>query len=87
MKTYKKWQKSDSDLSKYLGEPCQIDEELFLYIAETTVPQYDDNDLTQMGEAMYSRRNYYGEKVLFYITASVVNEKYYYIGILPEFPQ
>lgn len=48
-KTLKGWEKSDLDLDKYLTEPCEIDEDLSLYIGECVPPQYLGGGLTQGG--------------------------------------
>jgi hypothetical protein len=82
MKTYKKWIKSNLDLNEYLTEPCEIDEELYLYLAEVVSPQYSDGKLIQTGEAEYTE-----DSVLFYMSASHIGDKYFYLGILPEFVQ
>lgn len=85
-KTYKKWEKSDVNLDVYLGkEPCEIDETLFLYVAEIVPPEYSSEELLQEGEATKKV-----DDVLHYGTyASYRQEdnsfKYYYLGILPKF--
>lgn len=82
MKTYKEWDLSELNLDKYLTEPCEIDEELELYIGEIVAPQYLGNGLTQMGEAEKDE-----DGIPFYMTTSCVNGKYFYLGVLPEFKQ
>lgn len=83
-KTYKKWEKSNSkDLDEYLGNiPCEIDEELFLYLAEITASQYSSENFIQTGEATFEK-----DDVYHYSTCSHFNDKFYYLGILPEFKQ
>lgn len=81
MKTRKGWDKSNIDLDKYLNEPCEIDEELYNYIAEVVMPNYHMNGLIQGGDAIDTDEN----EVLTYQTVLYVNNKYFYIGILPEF--
>ena len=82
-KTYKDWQKSELDLDKYLGiGPCEIDEKLSNYIGSCTAPKYCSQGLIQGGDAEKEE-----DGVLFYFTVSHVNDKNYYLGILPEFQQ
>jgi len=82
IKTYQDWQSNfDGDLGQYLGkEPCEIDEELYLYLAEVTPATYSSQDFIQTGEASFSK---YG--TLFYATCSCVGNKHFYLGDLPEF--
>lgn len=82
MKTKKEWNKSGLDLTEYLDEPCEINEELFNYILECTAPQYLDYGLGQTGEA-----EKHEDGVGYYMTVSFVNNKHFYLGILPEFVQ
>ena len=82
MKTKKAWEKSGLDLDKYLTEPCLIDEDLFLYLGEIVAPQYCGGGIVQLGEAERSE-----DGVQFYMSASHIDGKYYYLGILPEFKQ
>ena len=86
-KTFKGWEKSNVDLDKYLTEPCEIDEELSLYIGECVPPIYLDRTLTQGGDPEKHEDSEDGEPIGFYMTTSVVNDKYFYLGILPEFKQ
>ncbi len=55
IKTYQDWQSNfEGNLDKYLGiSPCEIDEEMFLYLAEVTACQYSGNGFIQTGEASY----------------------------------
>ena len=90
MKTLEAWEKSNLDLDDYLGnEPCEIDEVLFNYIAETVLPQFLYGGFVQGGECERSEftNPFYLEEIFFYMTTSSVNEKYFYLGILPEFKQ
>jgi hypothetical protein len=82
-KTYKAWEKSGLDLENYLTEPCEIDEELYNYLGEIVPPQYCYDGLLQSGEADHSD----DDGVMYFLSASIVNEKYYYLGVLPEFIQ
>lgn len=82
-KTYKGWQKSNVDLGIYLGAaPCEIDEELYLYIAECVPAQYCDNRHMQGGDCEFIEHD-----TEYYMTGAMVGECYYYLGILPEFKQ
>lgn len=83
MKTLKKWGKSNLSLIEYLTEPCQIDEELHNYLGEIVAPQYCFSGLIQLGEAERSD----DDGILYYMSSSFVNGKYFYLGILPEFRQ
>lgn len=81
IKTYKAWQKSNVNLSEYLGqEPCEIDEELYLYLAEVTAATYSSPDFIQTGEASFSKNG-----TLHYSTCSFIGDKHFYLGDLPEF--
>jgi hypothetical protein len=70
-------------LNDYLTEPCQIDEELHNYLGEIVAPQYCFSGLIQLGEAERSD----DDGILYYMSSSFVNGKYFYLGILPEFRQ
>ncbi len=88
MKTLKKWEKSGLDLDIYLGEPCEIDEDIANYIGEVVAPNYLGHDLVQGGDAERSVESYDSfKKIYFYMTTSYVNGKYFYLGVLPEFKQ
>jgi hypothetical protein len=80
MKKFKAWEKSKLNLNEYLIEPCQIDEELYLSIGSIVVPKCNLNGFIQCGEAEYEK-----DDMFYYMTVSIVNGKYYYLGILPEF--
>lgn len=79
-KTKRQWEKSNVDLDKFLTEPCEIDEALFVYLAEIVSPQYSSECIIQLGEAEYEKQG-----VLFYMSASSMNKKHFYLGILPKF--
>lgn len=88
IKTLSGWKKSKINLDKYLTEPCEIDEELYHYVGEATAPSYIDKGLIQMGEAEYSEEADDSlDHIMYYMTVSIVNKKYFYLGILPEFKQ
>lgn len=79
-KTRKGWEKSNVNLDKYLTEPCEIDEDIYNLIGETVAPEYCSNGLIQDGDAHCEIKG-----VLHHATASYVNGKYFYLGILPKF--
>lgn len=83
MKTLKKWEKSVLNLEDYMPIPCEIDEELYLYLGEIVAPQYCGCGFVQLGEC--EREDKFGTR--YFMPASIVEGKYYYIGILPEFKQ
>jgi hypothetical protein len=80
MKTLKGWEKSGIDLDEYLTEPCRIDEGLANYIGECVAPVYVTPQFIQGGDPIKEE-----DDVLFYRTVSIVGDKYFNIGILPEF--
>lgn len=89
-KTLKEWEKSNLSLDKYLTEPCEIDEELSLYLGEITIPNYSGgNGLTQCGDAIKEEVAADDDEdyVYYYMTTLEVNNKCFYLGILPEFRQ
>lgn len=92
MKTKEDWNGSGLQLSEYMPEPCEIDEELYMYIGEVVAPHYLGTDdlrgLMQGGDPEGKVEGYYIEDDIFtYMTVSEVNDKYFYLGILPEFKQ
>lgn len=80
IKTHKEWEKSNKPLNEFLNHPCEIDEALYLHICEMVAPSYSYLQITQSGEATREIDN-----VIYYKTVYRVNNKYYYLGILPEF--
>lgn len=82
MKTYKEFEVSNLNLSEFLIEPTEIDEELALFIGESVPPSYLSQRLCQGGDAEKEE-----DGVLFYTTTYIVNGKHFYLGILPEFKQ
>lgn len=84
-KTLKEWNKSNLDLAEYLGNtPCEIDQHLDYYIGECTAPKYLSYRFTQGGNAEDHESE---SDVGYYHTTSRFNNKYYYLGVLPEFKQ
>lgn len=83
MKTYNEWQESSLDLEDFLNSYCEIDEELWLYIGDCSPAQFLSREFIQMGEAIGKDEN----EVLTYITTQRVGDKYFYLGVLPEFKQ
>ena len=85
MKTLKQWEKSKLDLDEFLTEPCQIDEALYLDILECVGATYSTDYAQQGGDPMDSFYNDDDEQVFTYFTVKAVNDKYFFLGILPEF--
>jgi hypothetical protein len=86
-KTRNGWEKSKLDLDKYLTEPCEIDEEMMLYIQECVPPQYATYEFGQGGDPIKHEDDKDGEPIGFYMTTSFINGKHFYLGVLPEFRQ
>lgn len=89
MKTKSDWEASRLPLEVYLLEPCEIDKALYLHIGKKGLSGYHTPNLRQCYEAMPVARSYHqGSKdVCFRMTVSKVNEKYFYLGVLPDFKQ
>ena len=81
-KTFKSWEKSNINLDEFLTEPCEIDERLSNYLGECTCPKYCSPKFTQSGEP-----EYHDDGISFHMTVSRINNKYFYLGILPEFKE
>lgn len=82
-KTFKAWSMQDKDLDEFLSPGDYIDERLCNYIGEIIPPAYCSKDFIQGCDAIKSE-----DGVLFYITVYRTNDnKYLYLGILPEFKQ
>ena len=82
MKTYKEWESKDVDLDEYLTGPVEVDEDLYLHIAEFCPPSFDNGEFTQSGEAT-GKTNLYG--TFTFDTFRVTGDKYYFLGVLPAF--
>lgn len=84
MKTKKQWEKSGLDLDEFLGEePCRIDEDLYNYIGEAVAPNWCCQSFVQLGEAEKEDEDIPG--LMYYTTATHVGDRYFYLGILPDF--
>lgn len=82
-KTFKAWSMQDKDLDEFLSPGDYIDERLCNYIGEIIPPAYCSKDFIQGCDAIKSE-----DDVLFYMTVYRTNDnKYLYLGILPEFKQ
>jgi hypothetical protein len=82
-KTFKAWSKQDKDLDFFLSPGDYIDERLYNYIAEITCPAYCSRDFVQGCDAIKSEGD-----VLFYMTVHKTDDnRYLYLGVLPEFKQ
>lgn len=88
MKTRKGWDESQKNLDDYLPHPCEIDEALYMYIAECVMPNYLEGRLVQGGDPTKSIEDVFsGNEIYYYSTVNEVDGKYYYLGDLPEFKQ
>lgn len=82
-KTFKAWSMQNKDLDEFLSPGDYIDERLCNYIGEIIPPAYCSKDFIQGCDAFKSE-----DDVLFYMTVYRTNDnKYLYLGILPEFKQ
>jgi len=69
------------ELTQFMPEPCEIDEEMYYHILCGYVPSsYHFNSIGQAGEPERNAADCY-----YYMTVSMVNKKFFYLGILPEF--
>jgi hypothetical protein len=82
MKTYKKWEESGVELDEYLDAPCEIDEEIYLHLAECTTPSFDTGEFMQIGEA--NDKTPIGT-FTFSTVWTTADGRYIYLGILPAF--
>lgn len=83
VKTFKQWEKSRLDLEDFLHPGDWISEDLYNYIGEIAFPYYCSKDFIQGGDPIKSE-----DKVLFYCTCHHTDDdRYLYLGILPEFKQ
>ena len=82
MKTLKQWKKSGLDLEDFIHPGDWISEDLY-NIGEIVYPYYCSKDLIQGGDPIKSENG-----VLFYCTCHhTEDDRYLYLGILPEFKQ
>jgi hypothetical protein len=83
VKTYQQYEASGKALHEFLAPLDEIDWPLYENILCGYVPaQYDNGKLGQAGEA-----NHKVGDVYYYDSVMTVGEKYYYLGLLPEFKQ
>jgi hypothetical protein len=82
LKTYKNWEESGIDFDKFIKPFDEVDGEMYDYFSGVVSPQYCTKDLLQIGEAWEEK-----DGVFFYETFMHINNKYFYVGILPEFKQ
>lgn len=88
VKNFKTWLKTDIDLDEYMQNiPCEIDEEMYNYIAECVAPNYLFNGIVQGGDPYGTIPTGYEDDIELYDTVREVNGRYYFLGILPEFKQ
>ena len=82
-KTLKQWKKSGKDLEEFLSPGDWISEDLCNYIGEIIPPYYCSREFIQGGDAIKSEDN-----ILFYCTCYRTDDnRYLYLGVLPEFKQ
>lgn len=84
MKTLKQFEnnESDQDLDEFLQVGDEIDEQMYYHIGcGYMAPQYDNGNIMQGGDACDKQK----DGIYTYMTVSRVQNKYYYLGILPEF--
>ena len=81
--TLDEWNKSGLELDQYLQYPCEIDEDMYNHIAECVAPWFCHEGIVQSGEPMYAD----GLFVMYRATAFAKDDRYFYLGILPEFKQ
>jgi len=87
MKTKEEWDTSGLPLDYYMPEPCEIDEEMYMYIAKWVCPHYLEDGLIQCGEPIRATYGELMEEIMIRATVSEVNGKYFYLGELPDFKQ
>ncbi len=87
IKTRQGWEDSGLDLDKYLKYPCEVDEHLIDYVRDCRVPAYLNKGLLQGGDCEYQEDSMKGnfKKVDFYMTFNQIENRYFYLGILPKF--
>ncbi len=80
IKTMDQWEKSGLNLDDFLQMGDEIDEDLSNYLGEVVAPQYCSHEFTQTGEASKTE-----DGVMFYSTVGRRDDRYFYLGVLPEF--
>lgn len=80
-KTLEKWEAGkEMDLEDYLQPMDEIDYDLYAYSWAWVSPYWSSNGFIQWGEPNNTINDVY-----YRMTFATVNERYYYLGILPEF--
>lgn len=84
MKKFIDWEMDFSqELDQFLCKfPCEVDEEMYNYFMDIVQPRYLDAGILQCGESSYEISGTY-----YYITFVEDDNKFWYLGILPEFKQ
>lgn len=80
MKTRKEWERSEKNLTEFLNVGDRIDEAMFNYIGEVVAPAFWHYGFVQCGEPERHEGS-----VSFHMTACLVREQYFYLGVLPRF--
>lgn len=83
MKTLKQFEKSEKNLEDFLQPLDRIDWFLYEFIlCGYVAPSFDNGTVGQAGEAEKKEHNIY-----YYRTVMQTKDRYFYLGILPEFKQ
>lgn len=80
IKTLSGWNESNLELDNYLIEPCEIDEDLFMFIGEQIPPTFSLDGHVQGLDCQFEK-----DGLDYYFTAKEMNSRFYFLGILPEF--
>ncbi len=82
IKTKQAWDDSGLDFDQFVNPMDEIDEEMYYYFLGVVPTQYNKGYLFQLGEAEREENDLW-----YYSTFTKYNNKYYFLGILPEFKQ
>lgn len=93
MKTLKEWEEGpEIDLDKYLAPMDEIDEALYMHMGEVAPPKYCASNESKCNPhrqhfVQMCDPDYHIDDIPFYMTGCSVGNRYFYLGILPEFNQ
>jgi len=82
IKTLKQFEDQELDLDEFLNPMDEVDEELYLHAGEIAPPQYLRGKFVQMCDADDTVNGVYH-----FMTFTNINNRFYYLGSLPEFKQ
>ena len=88
--TLDEWNKSGLELHQYLEYPCEIDEALYLYFAERlplSILGFSEKGVVQGVMYFHPSDEPLRSFESYFVTATKRNNRYFYLGILPEFKQ